>query len=130
MLLNIQTSPLPTASDNNNKKLFVTCLVNCMGEPHKMGLLSVNQRREAWSRKKEKEQANNEPSHDVTPSVVRSLPAGLWLGVCRFLSITEPTGPVSWRRMKYAFQRRALHYLHMAHPSRSSCSSSQRVRHD
>ena len=59
-----------------------------MGEPHKMGLVSLNQRREAWSRKKEKEQANNEPSYDVTPSVVRSFPAGPSLGVCRFLSIT------------------------------------------
>ena len=68
MLLSLQTSPVPAASDNNNKKVFVTCLVNCMGEPHKMRLVSWNQRRGAWSRKKEKEQANNEPSYDVTQS--------------------------------------------------------------
>ena len=63
MLLSIQTSPAPLhPTTTTTKKLFVTCLVNCMGEPRKMGLVSLSQRRGAWSRKKEKKQANNEPS--------------------------------------------------------------------
>ena len=116
--------PCPTASDNNNNKKTICHLSGQLyGRTSQDGVGFPKSEERSMEQEEGKKAGQQRTFIGCYSKCGRK--SSCWtiaLNMQISKHNTEPTGPVSWRCMKYVFQRRALHCLHMAHPSRSSCS--------
>ena len=123
MLLSIQTSPAPLHPTTTTKKTICHLSGKLYGRTSQDGVGFPKSEERSMEQEEGKKAGQQRTFIGCYSKCGRK--SSCWtiaLNMQTSKHNTEPTGPVSWRCMKYVFQRRALHCLHMAHPSRSSCS--------